>query len=77
MKVLKVLYDNFTNNINRKAGDWDDTINIPDIAEIVTDDDKEKNNPFCSDFWQNYTFLKPNISNFHPDTNCIIENYKQ
>ena len=77
MKIFKIIYDKFTTGVNKKAGDWDDTINIPDIAEIVTDDDKEKDNPLCSEFWQYQVFNKPNIELFVPDYKLIINSYKQ
>ena len=76
MRVLKVLFEKFTYPINKKAGDWDDAINIPDIAEMVTDDNKEKQNPLCSDFWQYRNFFYSGKHNFHPDTNYVANSYK-
>ena len=64
MKILKILHYNINNHINKSAGDWDDIADIPDIAEIITDDKKEKENPLCRDFWKYQVFYKPNINLF-------------
>ena len=74
MRVVKVLFEKFTNPINKKAGDWDDAINIPDIAEIVTDDNREKDNPLCSDFWKYQVFNKPE-NYYHPNSKMVINSY--
>jgi hypothetical protein len=76
MKISKIINDYFTNQINKKSGDWDDMINIPDIAENVTDEKNEVKNPLCSDFWKYRVFNKPNPDLLIPNYNVVSDCYK-
>ena len=77
MKVFKVTNNFLTNQINKRAGDWDDIISIPDIADNFTDDKYEKYNPLCYDFWF-YKIQNNNYeSSFHNHIKNVAEIYKK
>ena len=57
MKIFKIINNNINDNVNKMSSDWDDVASVPDIAENLTVDEHEKNNPLCSDFWVNRIHL--------------------
>lgn len=72
---ISAINDFIYNNTRKSAGDWDDIANIPDIADTLTDDNKESENPLCYDFWLD----KINSTNYYIDKNYheIADNYKK
>ena len=76
MKIFKITNDYLINQINKSSGNWDDIMNIPDIAENFTDDKKEKYNPLCYNFWI-YNFKNTyNKTSFDKNFHNIAEIYK-
>ena len=77
MKIFKVTNNFLSDQINKKSGDLDDIISIPDIADSFTDDKYEKYNPLCYDFWA-YRIKNNNFdSYFYNNFYDIVEIYKK
>ena len=77
MKIFRVTNDILTNQINKVAGDWDDIISIPDIADSFTDDKYEKYNPLCYDFWKFNIVNNKVFGNFSVDFQTVADSYNK
>lgn len=77
MKVYAILNDFISSNINKKAGDWDDIANIPDIADVLIEDNNQKKSFPEPKYWETQLVEKSKEIEQKLNSQIAQQNYKK